>query len=196
MIYIVALLILVISLVPSIPTQAQEQNHWLQKLAPTTMMVQYAGNLGFVSTGVGKTFKADKVSTYLIYGYLPKSVNGVEVKTVACKLTTQIKRYEWKKRIFSTYAGLTLMRCYTKYAYMSFPDYFPKGYYDVPQAIHAAPLIGELYTWSTGEKEKNKWSAFVEFSTLDYYLIDYVRNLSTMAFTDLWTLSFGLIHLF
>jgi len=178
-----------------VPAQAEDYNNLLQKLAPSTMQVQYAGNLGLASLGIGKTFAKGKIVSYIIYGYLPKQINGVEVQTLALKTTRQLKKIDWHGN-FTTYTGLDLICGFTHNSYIYFPKYFPKSYYDFPIALHAAPLIGESFSWRTKEGKKIHYGAFLEISTLDYYLIDYFKNIRSMDFTNLWSLSFGLNYLF
>src|SRR5687768_4863927 len=43
---------------------------------PEFWQLQYAGNIGFVSAGLGYGFVEDKVRAFLIYGYVPKSFAG------------------------------------------------------------------------------------------------------------------------
>lgn len=54
-------------------------------LMPDVVTVQYAGNMGLASLGLGYHSKSERSSAYLFYGYLPKSENGVEVRTIAVK---------------------------------------------------------------------------------------------------------------
>ncbi len=173
------------------------ETNWAQKIKPTTMQVQYAGNLGLVSVGIGKTFNQEKIASYLIYGYLPKNVNGVEAHTLAWKTTMDIKKINWHGT-HTIYTGLTLMRYYANHAYLSLPDFFPKGYYGgLPMALHTAPLIGNSFSWhSEGKQKKNTSFVFLEISALDIYLINFYHNISSMNFFDVCSLSFGIRHFF
>ena len=194
------LIVIIICCLLSLGQPVQAENNWVKKIKPTITQVQYAGNLGLVSVGIGKTFCKENISSFLIYGYLPKNINGVEVHTVAWKAIVDIKKIVWHGT-FTGYTGITLMRCFANNAYTSLPDYYPKGYYNdiLPMAIHAAPLIGYSYSWSShGKIKKNTSSIFVEVSTMDTYIKAYIDNRDKKAvdFDDIWSLGIGMRSFF
>ena len=63
------------------PVSASAQKSYGDYLRPDAVQIQYAGNYGLMSVGLGQEFCKDILTSYLVFGYLPKAVNGVEVKT-------------------------------------------------------------------------------------------------------------------
>lgn len=170
------------------PVSASAQKSYGDYLRPDAVQIQYAGNYGLMSVGLGQEFCKDILTSYLVFGYLPKAVNGVEVKTWAVKNTIQMKQFDLHNQRLMFYTGVSLIYYQSHNTYTRFPKYFPKSYYDFPTSLHAAPLIGSSWIWNTA---KNGIAFFSEFSTLDYYLINFFRN-RNLNFFNLWNLSFGI----
>jgi hypothetical protein len=174
----------------TLPVCADAQKVY-EYIEPSAIQLQYAGNYGFMSLGLGQTFCKDLLSSYLMVGYLPEQINGVEVTTVALKNIVKMKQFSLGRNRLKLYTGFSVIYYHTHNTYARFPKYFPNSYYDFPTAIHAAPIVGSSFLWKKKDpNKKGAWAFFGEFSTLDYYLIDFVRNRS-MNFFDLWNLSLG-----
>jgi hypothetical protein len=180
----ITIILLVIILIPSIALGVEPVKH---SIIPKTVQLQYAGDMGFLSLGVGYTFLKDKGSVNFIYGYLPEWVNGVEVNTIAVKGTYQLLPLNVNPQIkTSTYVGTTVMRSFAHNTYVDFPSYFPHKYY-FTNALHVSLIIGQNLKFN---KLKNI-SIFTEISTLDYYLYYFIKN-KHIDFQDIWNLSFGI----
>ncbi len=161
---------------------------------PTIFQMQYAGNMGLTSFGFGGTFNKNKNEALLIYGVLPEQINGVGARTLSLKVTGRITQSAISKTCnLKTYTGIAITRNFTNNVHLNFPDYYPDSYYDFPTALHAAPSIGSSITWSQKDNDKpnTNYTLFTEFSSIDYYLINFFRN-KNMKFTDLWNFSFGI----
>ena len=155
--------------------------------SPDYLNFQYAGNLGLASVGVGYLSKNEKHNFGLSYGYLPSSVNSVEVHTVSAKGTFNFRKHHLSKTVFlNGYAGTNLLRSFTHNTYMKFPGHFPSDYY-IANAIHLAPFVGIKVG---SRKTINKFS-YVELGTLDYYLINRFKY-KYMKFSDCWNVCMGL----
>jgi hypothetical protein len=158
---------------------------------PVYVQVQYAGNMGLVSAGIGTSFFSEKLSVCLIYGYLPKSMNDVTVHTIALKSSVRLFHHTspCKKQI-ECYTGITLLRGITKNTYLLYPQYYPKDYYP-PNAYHFALFTGAKHSSLI---KNNPWferiGAFVELGTIDYKVIQGLHS-KYIGFFDLWNVSFG-----
>ncbi len=176
----------------TVPEEATKRRAF--RFVPDVVSVQYAGNMGLASLGFGYQSKSEKSSAYFIYGYLPKSEHGVEVKTIAVKgLLATSQRHPFKGVTTSNYAGLNLIFARTTNTHVIWPDHYPDGYY--PQnAIHLAPVVGGKLNFDVkGSKYIDKAGFFVEVGTLGYYFWDYVKtsNERVMRFSDIWNVSAG-----
>ena len=125
-----------------VPDEAKTAKRF--RLIPDRVTVQHAGNMGLASLGLGYHSKSERSGAYFIYGYLPKSKSGVEVKTIAVKGYVETdKRHPFKGVTTSNYAGINLLYARTKNTHILWPDHYPKGYYE-PNAIHLRQsLVGK-----------------------------------------------------
>ena len=65
----------------------RHREHWAA-LIPTQVIMQYAGNMGFMSVGVGWDYgKHDQWETHLLFGYLPKADSDRGKLTMTLKQT-------------------------------------------------------------------------------------------------------------
>lgn len=176
----------------SVPDEVQTAKRF--RLIPDIVTVQYAGNMGLASIGLGYHSKGERSSAYLIYGYLPKSESGVEVKTIAVKGFVETSmRHPFKGVTTSNYAGLNLLYARTKNTHILWPDHYPSGYYE-PNAIHLAPIFGGKMDFDIkNSRYIDKAGVFVEVGTLGYYMKDYLKssNHRSLAFGDIWNVSAG-----
>lgn len=187
---ILKLLLLVLSALFSDNAHARSTNSTMLKLSKPEVRLQYAGNLGLMSLGVGKDFSHPKISMGLSYGYLPKSVNGAEVHTFALKSTFYITKKNFKNLSFKTYTGVTTTYSVAKNTYTEYPSYFP-AHYHVPNAAHINPLLGIRLGYSSKQEKSNDIFIFAELGTVDYLLLYAVRN-RIVSFREIVNLCFGL----
>jgi hypothetical protein len=158
---------------------------------PTSISFQYAGNLGLFSVGYGKSFFNDHLSLSLIYGYLPSSVNNVEVSTFAFKPLYNLKPLKITDNSYiNGYVGACMLRGFTHNTFVKLAGYYTKGYYQ-PNAIHYTFYVGAKYKHLTPKSILfNNVSTFCELGTVEY-LVWYGLKTRYIDFSDLWNLSFG-----
>lgn len=160
---------------------------------PKLYGVQFAGNLGVAAVGVGTRFFHDRIYMGLAYGYLPESVNGVEVHTIALKPGYEIKtRHFSDKTKVSFYTGVGILYAITRNTYVVYPDYYPSGYYK-PNALHAAPFTGIRFSYRYQQTPgKTRWiGLFCELGTVDDYLYNLAIGKSEYK-SNMWNLALGL----
>jgi hypothetical protein len=159
---------------------------------PTIVQLQYAGNMGLVSAGIGKSFFNERLSACFIYGYLPKHTNGVTVHTLALKTYyTPIRKSIGKRSSVEGYCGASIIRGIAKNTYVKYPSHYPDDYYQ-PNAYHIALFTGAKHSKLI---KNNKWfdkvAAFIELGTIDYELWDGLKT-DYIDFEDIWNVSFGI----
>lgn len=162
------------------------------KIKPYQIQLQYAGNLGLFSVGAGKSFFNDKLNTFLIYGYLPKSIHGVTVHTIALKSSLRYANTELSP-VFDLdfYTGALVLYGITNNTYLVYPDYFPDGYY-ITNAIHASIHIGARLNKIVPYENLQKISFYTELGTIDYQICNAITN-NTIKIFDIWNLCFGVV---
>ena len=155
--------------------------------APDNLNFQYAGNLGLGSVGIGYISKNEKHTFGLSYGYLPSSVNSVEVHTVSAKGAFNFKKHKLSEKAFlNGYVGTNLLYSITDNTYLKFPGYFPSDYY-IANAIHFAPFLGI----KIGSRKTITKFSYIELGTLDYYLLNRIKYRRS-KFSDSLNLCMGL----
>jgi len=149
-----------------------QSNIFFAKIEPQYIGFQYAGNVGLASIGIGYGLKNQKIYLGGIYGYLPKSINGVEVQTIAIKAYYIYRSKQIFKNTCSYhYFGSNINYGITKNTYLNYPDYFPKDYYKT-NALHIAPFIGTKteYSLSKSYCYLRKIAIYCELGTIDQYI--------------------------
>lgn len=137
---------------------------------PIIIGAQYAGNVGLVSASLGTAIPYHKFYIGLVYGYLPKSVNDVEVHTIALRASYNMNIRKLSANVFtSCYAGTNMNLGLTDKTYLSYPDYFPDKYYNA-NAFHVAPFIGQKIDFAMKGRIAESIGLYAELGTIDSYL--------------------------
>lgn len=173
--YIGILLFLVFSFGNISATVIKDKKGITRIFAPDYINVQYAGNLGLGSIGVGYNSENEKRNYGLSYGYLPSSVNNVEVHTISAKGAINFRKHRLSENAFlNGYVGTNLLYSITNNTYLKFPGHYPTNYY-VSNALHFAPFLGVKYG-NVQTKRKNLTRYFyIELGTLDSYLFNRIK---------------------
>lgn len=164
-----------------------------QWYVPQFIPFQYAGNIGVVSTGLGYSTRTRNYHLSLLYGYVPKSVGGTYIHTVAAKNTFPITRYAMKNnQLLIPYLGLGLSVEVSGNAFFRQPAHFPESYYDFPKNVHVLAYGGAKMQHIFNES----WSGlrgvefFAEAGTIDIYL--WYKSMSReIRFNEIFSLALG-----
>lgn len=111
-------------------------------LLPDYAKVQFAGNIGFLSLGVGYQFLNERLNSELIYGFVPKSISKAEpVHTITIKNTLPFFIRDYKTITISPITGFTFSFDTGNNSTLILPDKYPKGYY-FTNAFHFTIFVG------------------------------------------------------
>ena len=158
--------------------------------SPDYINLQYAGNLGLGSVGLGYVSVKNKNTIGFSYGFLPESINNVEVHTFSLKRVFHISKHRFSKRSLGTsYMGTNIILSKTKNTYIKFPDHFPSKYY-FTNAVHFAPFIGVKFDNILTNKKKLYRYPYIEIGTIDYYLFNSIKY-KQLDFVDCLNVSMG-----
>jgi hypothetical protein len=154
--------------------------------------IHFAGNMGLLSANFGKKFFNEKLVLGAGYGYLPQSVNGVEVHSIILKTSFNFS----KGLLFKDarwYGGFSTIYGITNNTYVKYPSHYPADYY-ATNAIHFSPYIGLrmpffIYkpSWAT------KMFIHTELGILDSYLWYSMIN-KQVKLWDICNLSVGIYY--
>ena len=172
------------------------RRHW-QSLIPTQSVVQFAGNMGLLSFGVGWDYGRRKQwETHLLFGFLPR-YGSSRAKTT---MTVKENFIPWSVALGDRWAveplsvGLYINTVFGPEFWRSQPARYPKGYYFMSTKMRLNVFVGqrvELTLPRNRRKFVKGITAFYELSTCDLYLRALVLD-SHIKLTDIFGLSLGL----
>jgi len=137
---------------------------------PDYAKLQFAGNIGFLSFGIGYELFNNRLQSDILYGYVPYSIGGATIHTISQKNTFVLYEYERSRYIISPTAGFSTNFETGNNSFLILPDKYPKGYY-VSNAIHFTLFIGGKIHKTLAQQSKIKGLDFyVELGTVDNYL--------------------------
>lgn len=167
-------------------------------LQPSQFIMQNAGNMGYLSFGVGWDYgKHNQWETHLLFGWIPKYKGNSARVTMTIKetyLPWRVKiRKEWLFEPLST--GLYFNTAFGKAFWQSQPSRYPDKYYQfLSTRLRINVFIGQRITVLIPNNKRKfikSLSAFYEFSTCDLYIRTMFQD-SSVKLTDIIGVSFGL----
>jgi hypothetical protein len=152
-------------------TTAAETRGLGRRYIPHYVPIQYAGNIGYISAGVGYIATRDKVHFSLQYGFTPESVGGIEIHTLTFRNIFHLYKLQLNKQTIIPYAGLGLSWDMSGRSFFSLPDNMPKGYYKFPKSVHLIPTLGIKIRHPANQlKVLRSVELFAEATTVDEYI--------------------------
>ena len=169
-----------------------------QSLIPTQSVIQYAGNMGLLSFGVGWDYGRRKQwETHLLLGFLPR-YGSSRAKTT---MTLKENFIPWSLYLGRGWAveplsvGLYLNTVFGPEFWSRQPARYPDSYYPfLSTKVRVNVFVGqrlELTLPHNRRKFVKGITAFYELSTCDLYLRALVQD-SHVCLTDIFGLSLGL----
>ncbi len=154
-------------------------------LLPDEIILQYAGNSGWLSAGFGYETKNQKFSGTVLYGFVPEGIS----KQVIHSITGKIAWHPLRRKIAGFDVELINTGLFLNYAfgeqYFAFdPPYYPYKYYDFPSAINTAIFVGQSVGF-------HRWKLYYELGSTGKELISYFGNTQTLKITDVLTAGIG-----
>ncbi len=172
-----------------------ERTKWYH---PDYAKVQYAGEIGFFSIGVGsELFKKQNGELDLMVGYLPKSIGGDGIFTTAIKFSY----LPWEKPLFNDQLtwqplsmGAILFHAWGKELNrIRDKDLYPRGYYWWSLGTRIGPVIGTRLKKDFGNNAKFKSLTFyMEFVSNDLYIYSWGVNTGIIPLRAIFDMSLGI----
>jgi len=163
---------------------------------PEQAKLQVAGNIGFLSIGLGKRFFNDKWESDIFYGYVPSQVGGTAIDTYAFKNSYIYyrSRFNDSKIQFPFYIGAVLF--YVDDVKVNTITRDSVQLYDYPpNSVHGMPYLGlAMQFFNNFSGKKKRASIYMEVGALDIYLEDYFseQNDEEMEWHEIINIAFGL----
>ncbi|MCK5884155.1 MAG: hypothetical protein KAG61_10715 [Bacteriovoracaceae bacterium] len=152
---------------------------------------QFAGEIGFLSVGVGKKF-SDWYQLTGMYGYVPPAIDVDDIHTIAFK--NDFTFYRPHQDISIYFDATILIVLGEKY----WPALYNKNM--TPFYYYNSGVEGIL-SFGTSYELPKKWGAehfsiYTEYGVLAQWLYFYVDNYGVVPFFDITTLTFGVNYKF
>lgn len=146
----------------------EEKEKWYK---PDCFKIQHAGNIGFMSLGLGYTWWKNKAQADFIYGFVPKHKGNATIHTFTNKHTFLIYTFNiYNKYNISPTLGFSASFEPGENSYMRIPEKYPEGYYS-PNSFYACLNAGLKTNFQF--KEERYFSSidiFCEVNTLADYV--------------------------
>lgn len=161
---------------------------------PHFIPLQFAGNIGLLSTGMGYTSNKQNYELAILYGYVPASVALKNVHTITAKNVFPITRYGLKSnQMLVPYVGLGLSLEIGGNAFLKLPDHYPEKYYRFPKAVHVIGFAGVKlqHTFQAPVLFFRGVDAYAETGTVDVY-VWYKAISEHIKFHQIFSLALGI----
>lgn len=171
----------------------------LKFLIPDEAIVQYAGSIGYLSAGAGYDIFGNKRGNLSFhYGYVPGSKGG-ELHIATVKLgykPWKINLKDWAK-LYPFNPGFFATYTFHKDLGLFFPKgQYPGDYYYWSEAIRPHLSFNTELELKPPKALKNSGiralGLYIEANTNDFYLINYLQNVSALRMYDIFQLGIGL----
>lgn len=120
--------------------QEEQQKNQVSKLLPDYASFQFAGNIGFLSAGLGYQLFSNKLNTEMVYGFVPKYQETEAIHQITLKNTVPLFRFQHENLIFTPMLGLTATYETGRHSFVFLDDKYPDGYY-ASNAFHFTFLL-------------------------------------------------------
>ncbi len=172
------------------------RKYWLA-LIPTQTIVQYAGNMGLLSAGVGWDYgKRRQWETNLLFGYLPKFHSGRSKLTMTLKENyipwSMYMKKGWQLEPLS--CGLYMNTVFGDQFWGRQPQRYPHKYYEfLSTEMRVNIFVGQRITKIVPlnrRKFVKSVTAFYEVSACDIYIRAMIQD-RNVGLSDILSLSLG-----
>lgn len=172
----------------SVKTKAKEKAWYI----PDYAKIQFSGNLGLLSAGLGYEVFSNILYSELLYGFVPKSVSNAEnIHLISIKNTFPIFTKAIGGFTLSPIAGFTASLETGNNSFLVLPDKYPKGYY-VPSAIHFTLFVGtQVHKEFKNHKIFKGADFYLEFGTIETYLFFALKS-KEVTFNDVFSPAIGI----
>ena len=156
----------------------KRQEHW-DKLIPNLFTLQYAGDIGLISAGLGWDYgRSNQWETHLLVGFLPKRFQYHHYWTLTLRQTyapwnLHFTCLNQRWSVKPLFVNLSLNSILHGAFWTSEPDRYPHGYYGFSSRLRFHLGIGQRFSFHIPEQKRflsRKVSVYYEISTCDLYV--------------------------
>lgn len=183
-----AALVALVALAPARGAGAEPRS-WL---VPDHAKVQFAGEMGVISSGVGYELLGRRLQGDLFLGWIPSSIGGDDVLSATAKLTFVPWKlqagHRWRVHPLSVSTQLT--HTFGSQYFVLPPDRYPRGYYELPTALHTAVGAGGCVVRPL-RGESREFGVYYELVAANAMLWRWYQNRAALSLADVVSLALG-----
>jgi len=173
------------------PLYSQLKYKQERSFIPDFVVSQFAGYIGFISSGVGYDFYDESLKLELLYGYVPKSVGGIRIHMFTGRGSYSLLRYRTTNELSFYPLNLSFFINYARgrqYVLRWSPTY-PERYYR-PTSLYTGESVGMSIKKSCENATIKGYEFYADVVTMSEYLYEYCKN-ETVKLEYIISLAFG-----
>lgn len=176
----------------------KRQQQW-NRLIPNLFMLQYAGDLGMFSGGIGWDYgRRNQWETHVMFGYLPPKQNYQHYWTFTLREVFLPWRLKLDKswNLHPLHVSLAVNSILHHDFWTSEPDRYPSGYYGFSSKVRFQLGFGQRISWLIPENKRflsKRISFYYEIVTCDLYIRQKFLN-NKIPMKDIFALGLGMVY--
>lgn len=155
--------------------------------------LQLAGQIGFLSPGIGYELAGRRIHLDLLFGWVPEAVAGDDIYPLTGKLTyapwSLNAGSRW--RVEPMRAALQLTYTFGSQYFTRLSDRYPSGYYDLPSAWHTGVALGAAVARRARGERRREVGLYWELVALPLQLREWRKNPDVLDANDIFSFAVG-----
>lgn len=162
----------------------------LYKIMPNNVKLQYAGNIGMFSTGIGYETKSKKWKADFMYGFVPEKYavdEPIHSVTLRGKYAPIHRTYGNDIQVNWLNTGMLFNYSFGENYFFQPPRNYEKGYYKLSTALNVGIFVGS-------EVRYKKWGLYYELGTTDKHIVNYAKSPKFIGLHNIWNIALGAVY--
>jgi hypothetical protein len=146
------------------PAQGTQREWYL----PDHAKLQLAGDIGFLSPGIGWELAGRRVHVDLFLGWVPASIGGEDIYSATAKAVYAPWRLRASPRwrLEPLRIGAQVTYTFGSQYFLTSPSRYPSGYYEIPTALHGGAALGASAACAIGRGGEREVGLYAEIVAL------------------------------
>jgi len=186
------LLALPLSVIRAQDTEELEKNRpsvW-SHIRPDNVKIQFAGNIGMFSGGLGYTSPNNHWKGDLLYGFVPRKYSAdkpLHLLTLKGKYGAIDRTYWDRIRVQWLNLGMWTNYTFGEQYFVKLPDHYPNNYYLIRPGLNIGAFAGS-------EIRYKQVGAYYEIGTTEKHLIHFFKNIKAISPTYIFNTAIGIVY--
>ncbi|MEA2107697.1 MAG: hypothetical protein U9P82_13460 [Bacteroidota bacterium] len=174
----------------------RNDNKLLYSFLPDYYKLQYAGGIGFLSTGIGYGFFKERIEISYFYGYVPQWFSENDLHSVSLQFSGKLLKVNPTNKIeyYPLNIGIFVHHTFGSKYFIALPDHYPEDYYWwAPGRTGGLFVEGQFsYQFNTSRKMFSEIGVYYRVVTRGIYITSKFSNAS-IPLEDIFSLGLGIV---